>query len=113
MASECPPITNYAAIYFWLSIIWIRRRHLRTDCIPPIRQAVAATGRECPSRSSAMFVRLARIALQIVELKRSVLVPLDELPPAFANCPARHAALVAVVRIVPKQRTLIYFFHQV
>src|SRR4051794_30250268 len=81
----------------------VRRHHLGTDGLSPVRQSLAEPLRvRGPLRGEV--VALADVSLEVVQLRPAVLVELDQLELAQADRAAGPAALVAVVRVMPVVR---------
>ena len=81
------------------------RRHEGPDVPAPGRQPRLQTPAPGPARERPD--RVARPGRADCTVQPAVLVPLDQLPVAVADGAARAASLVAVVRVVPEERSAV------
>ena len=79
----------------------IGRRHPRADRFAPRCERALESGNALGRRVSPVD-RLGWITLEVVELDRAILVPLDQLPPPLPNGPGRGAASFSEARALSK-----------
>src|SRR5215470_6585575 len=97
-------ICSLARLWFSRVKIWILRWRLRAGFRAPrfkLRVQLLDT-RGLLSGDVVLFVRVIR---QIEQLQLAVLEPFDQLPIAVADRAHRRAALIAVMRVMPKERS--------
>src|SRR5262249_33779537 len=97
-------ICSLARLWFRRIKIWIFRWRLRARFRAPSFQlrVQRLDTRGLLSGDVVLFVRVIR---QIEQLQLAVLEPFDQLPIAVADRAHRRAALIAVMRVVPKERS--------
>src|ERR1041385_6394751 len=84
--------------------VWIDGRHNRFHVASPCAQLGLKFGGDL-GLLAGEIIFFSDVVAQAEQLQLSVLVPFDQLPIAVANRAVRRAALIAVMRVVPEERT--------